>query len=254
MLNWGMFTYVRIIITIVFALAMIFVFLADEKKKQVFSYLIAVTAFFAVISFIPFENIFYKFDTPQAALEYQTNKQTCEVIETDDMSVMIYKKNDTAISTYISGKSGNGWTLPWFFAEQGKSIELPYEYHNLSMYSCKTSNSDMSVLVIAEYFYFQEEPNDESIDVTVTDTESGAESADTSITTIKSSLATFDEDNVESEIVLSDSINSEYKMLSEFFPTEAGYVIIHYAFIDSNVESLRLNINDIKIEATIKLK
>ncbi|HBL85068.1 MAG: hypothetical protein A2Y17_02500 [Clostridiales bacterium GWF2_38_85] len=214
MLIMSMYMFVRIFVTAVFALVAFFVFWKKIKKLKLFGYLIAISLFFAVISFLPFENVFYKFDSPEAAYKYQTNKNPKEVISTDEFSVVMYQRNNLSVATYISDKSGSGWKIPFVFNEQGKSIDLPYEYHNLSARVCRTFGSEKSILVIAEYFV----------------------------------------EDTTSDLMITDSLGSEFTVTSNIYPAEEGNIIVHYVIVDSDAKDYKLFINGIKVEAVINLK
>ena len=110
-----MYIIVRLIIGCIFLVCSI---LAIKKSKVILKHrlYIAFTSLsvilFVALTFLPFENLFVTFDSPQAAHEYYNlGKSNIElIVEGDDCDFIIDRKNDS--NTYlIIPKTADGWKV-----------------------------------------------------------------------------------------------------------------------------------------------
>ena len=64
-----------------------------KDRKLIVSCIFSTIIIYTILCFLPFENLFYSFPTPQAAFEYQTGGgNIIDVIEGDESAAIVYSK------------------------------------------------------------------------------------------------------------------------------------------------------------------
>ena len=80
-----------------------------KKIKAIFCIFVCL-----IISIMPFENLFLKFDTPENALNYTMNDcEVVKIVEKSNTALIIYKK-DNSLETTLVIKSNQKWKLPFW--------------------------------------------------------------------------------------------------------------------------------------------
>lgn len=98
---------------IIRVLILIFAFIIDKtiiKKKLKKIRLIALIFVILVIS-LPFENLLFRFNTPEELFNYYKNGQIVDVVYGKDSCMVYYKTNKQTFSRVIFGKKDNSYKM-----------------------------------------------------------------------------------------------------------------------------------------------
>lgn len=106
------YNLVRYIITGVFLLIAFIIVkkLSLSKKKAIFAF-VAAYIISVVISGVPFENVFFTFDSPEQAFEYSERGEILMVSEAEESSIVAYKKDNKTYSHFVVYKENGGYKL-----------------------------------------------------------------------------------------------------------------------------------------------
>ncbi|MBQ8447459.1 MAG: hypothetical protein IJX27_00840 [Clostridia bacterium] len=110
-----MFGIIRLIIGIIFLIFSIIVIrksIVSHKRVLYFVSTGVAVALIAVLTILPFENLFITFDSPKSSYEYYTSgKSNIElIVEGTDCDLVVDCKND-AYTCLIIPKNSNGWKI-----------------------------------------------------------------------------------------------------------------------------------------------
>lgn len=110
-----MFVFVRFVISIVFFLCLVMIVRKKGKKYKGKYYAIFITvtiALYISLSFMPFENLFLTFDSPESAYEYfvSRNANIELVVDGNNCDLIVERKKDEDTLLLIP-KTEKGWKI-----------------------------------------------------------------------------------------------------------------------------------------------
>ena len=215
-MNLSPFLLSRIIVTAVFAIVL-YIVLKYIRKLKLLDFLAYLSIFFALSAFVPAENIFFGFENPISALNYQVAKPATDVIESDGFAAVLYRKNENVVGIFQTPKRGEQYRLPQIYNNSPRNIELPgYDFPSLSVFISHIGSSDKAFLIIVEYDAFAD----------------------------------------SDRYTLTDSQNSDFKQLPKRQVGDAlapVIVAIHYAELDAKDKEYTLFINNKEALTNIKI-
>lgn len=106
----SMYSLVRLGIVFLFLILCYITFILSKKKKPVIfkiSIIVAVVCTILAYAF-PFENLFFRFRSPQNAFSYSNSSKILNTIEYQNNAAVLYIKNGAAGIT-VFGKDNKGW-------------------------------------------------------------------------------------------------------------------------------------------------
>lgn len=86
-----------------------------HSRGQKIFYFIACFALYSIISFIPFENLFYTFPTVESAYYYSCQDAITQVVDGDE-TTMVLSEGDGENNVVIFPKKDDGWALNSVFS------------------------------------------------------------------------------------------------------------------------------------------
>lgn len=147
-----LFGLIRLFITLVCATALVLLLkrkhVQFNLKRIIYLCIGATVFFFVLVFFVPFENIFTSFSSPEAIWRYMWEKDDyITYINGDDSTLFIYEKQNGKTSCDLFVKTENGWKLGIAF---DKILFLPFKTLNCSITLCKQQQSKECFVLVRE--------------------------------------------------------------------------------------------------------
>lgn len=144
-----LFGLIRILITLVCSTA--FVLLLKRKHvqfnfKRIVYLCIGGTVFFYVLLFVPFEDIFISFPSPEAIWRYSHQEDYIMYINGNDSTLFIYETQDEVTSYDHFIKTENGWKLGSTLFDKIQFIT----FKNCTITLCKQKKSKECFVIVDE--------------------------------------------------------------------------------------------------------
>lgn len=130
---------IRVLIFAILALTLILLFKKHKNKKVFLISIVILIAFTVAIFNIPFENLFFSFDSPSEVLSYAGQGEIIGIAENTDSAMLMTKLNANQYSHFFVLKSGNKYKIADF--NDGKKVaEEHYESITITIYNVKDTN------------------------------------------------------------------------------------------------------------------
>ena len=148
-----MYSIIRIIITII-----VFIFIArickPKKKRMYFLIIVSALCFCTVLEFLPIENLFIDFQSPQQVINYlyPSNERIADVVYDEKSCMVILEKSKNNYTNTYLGTDNNSYKITTVF---DYSTESQYDdrYVNLSI----THINNSSDYYLCGTYYFGED-------------------------------------------------------------------------------------------------
>ena len=128
------------IIRVIFFIILVIISVLLYRKvgsKRLFLLSISLTIIFMIVVwFVPFENVFVSFDSPQAVFEYAGHGEIINTVENTDSVALITKRQNNNFSTFFVIKNGDKYKIASFNSDF-QLANKQYNSVNICLYNIK---------------------------------------------------------------------------------------------------------------------